>query len=255
VRSSRTRDKRFVAAQSAGRHHAQRGVLEQLGRHAAHAQQHGRAQRIAMAAKDHLHAALDHLLHQEPPGARPAAAAHLGGHALQPFADALRGDADGHAADVALVRDVRRQDLQHHLAFAHLARRRHRLLGIADDALAHAGHAEAREQVLCLGFVQWPFGQVVQIVQVDNEGAWPPRAAGSFHRVVSSIAASALVQLSGAMKAGTPRRFNRLAMPGACGLTNTSSGLSLPGRLSWMALAIRSGMARPDEPTMTTTAS
>ena len=57
---------RLVAAQPTfGRQQPHRRVLEQLGGHAAHAEQDGRAERIAVHAEDQLDAAADHLLHQE----------------------------------------------------------------------------------------------------------------------------------------------------------------------------------------------
>ena len=101
---------RLGAAQAAlaSRQQAHRRVLEQLGGDAAHAQQDGRAQRVAVHAEDQLRAAADHLLHQEALRAHTGLGFDLGRHLRQARAHRLGRQAHGHAADVALVRDLRR---------------------------------------------------------------------------------------------------------------------------------------------------
>jgi len=80
-------------------------------------------------------------------------------------------------------------------------------------------------------------------------------AARARQRPVSRIAASALATLSGDTNAGTPSRFIACVTAGACGLTNATTGLSVPGKASRTAPAISSGMPMLDEPAITATAS
>ena len=74
-------------------------------------------------------------------------------HGAQAFAHLFSRQIDRHAADIALVGDLARQDLQDHRA-AQCARR---LLGLGrggDDDVAGTGHAEPGKQLLGLGLVE-----------------------------------------------------------------------------------------------------
>ena len=152
--SSRTIALGIAAADPAAA--ADRGVLEQLGRHAAHAEQDGRAElRVAVEAEDQLGAALD----QSPaPGSlrapcrcarRPRLPSRRSG-----CADLLRRHVDRTPPTSLLWAIVARQDLQHDRA-AQLARPPARLRSRRGDRhLAGDGHAEAREQRLALRLVE-----------------------------------------------------------------------------------------------------
>lgn len=122
-----------------------------------------------MQAQDQLHAAAHHLLDQE--ALRPHAGVRLdlGGHALEAGADLLGAQADGNAAHVALVRDLAGKNLQHRGA-AQLARGLLRLLRIGHHDLACARHAETREELLGLLFVQRSAGHVVHVRQGSIHG-------------------------------------------------------------------------------------
>ena len=151
------------------RRQAQRAVLAQFDRRAAFAEQHrGPEHRVARDADDQFVRAgpAGHRLHRE--------AQHLGlrllaRHALA-HADGRgahfvhRREAERHAADVRLVDDLRRQDLERHRK-ADLRGGEHRLLGVARAARVHHRDAVGLQQRLGLLLVQPLAARLQRLVQ------------------------------------------------------------------------------------------
>ena len=128
-------------------------VLEQLGRDAAQAKQDGGAKLgVAVEAQDQLGAALDQLLDQEAFDLLVGGALDRGRHRLAATGYFLRLHVHGDAADLRLVEDVPREDLEDDRA----AELSGRLLGRGrgGDHLPGDGDAEAREQRLALRLVE-----------------------------------------------------------------------------------------------------
>ena len=66
-----------------GRQQAHRGVLEQFGGDAAHAQQNGSAERVAVHAQDQFGSAAHHFLYEEALRPQAGLGLHLGRHRFE----------------------------------------------------------------------------------------------------------------------------------------------------------------------------
>ena len=151
--TARHSERLFTRQATFGRQHAKGGVLKQFGGDAAHPQENRCAERIAVHAEDKFGAAGDHFLHEKSRGSFARCALNVGHHRCEARADVFARDIDRDAAYIALVRDLGREDLQHH-GCAQAAGGRGCLFSVRDDGFTHGGDAEAREQLLCGGFVE-----------------------------------------------------------------------------------------------------
>ena len=135
---------------------AERDVLEDLDEDAAETDHDHRPElRIAIAADDHLAAGRDHLLDE--PAVDPGSGnSGLCRHRVDGLGDGpRRPDIQRDAADVGLVQDLTRDDLDHE-GRLHLGRPALGLDGVAGERRARRAHAEAREKRLACRLVERP---------------------------------------------------------------------------------------------------
>ena len=195
------------------RQQAQRGVAEQFRRDAAHAEQdRGAEMRVALQAEDHLDAAGDQFLHQQAVRRTAGGGGDAGEHrGTFGFHARSAGTPTQDAADIALVRDVARQRLEHD-ALPEVARGPRRLGRRGAGDLAHRRDAEAREERLAFSFVHRPGAKRGQRRQRDGRRCRARRRWRGQGRRASRR------RLPARSPRGMPWRCNAAPMAGACGL-------------------------------------